>query len=233
MHARSSGNPGALTSTHRHLASSLNWVPPAWKQDSRSHPAGSAASSPPDRFRPSPPRRGRPLRARLASRDTAANGYAGYGNRRPGISRGGESNSSSHQALPDRAHGALPLHHQLTRSNTMHLRSGQGSSRARPGHGHVTLCCGHAATRITGHQVLRAIAPGWPSMSAQRLGDAARQLMDSDTTATAADRSDVSTVTTLMTCSAVCAVTWNPVTWVLARSRDSRCGQVGAPANTG
>jgi len=38
--------------------------------------------------------------------------------RGPGLSQGGESHSSAHQALPNRAHGALPLHHQITRSLT-------------------------------------------------------------------------------------------------------------------
>jgi hypothetical protein len=36
--------------------------------------------------------------------------------RRLGLGHGGESNSGAHQALPDRAHGAPPLHHQIARS---------------------------------------------------------------------------------------------------------------------
>ena len=32
---------------------------------------------------------------------------------RSGLIQGGERNSSAHQALPNRAHGALPLHHQI------------------------------------------------------------------------------------------------------------------------
>src|ERR1022692_4835168 len=43
---------------------------------------------------------------------------AGCGDRRPELSQGGESNGSAHQALPNRAHGALLLHHQITRSLT-------------------------------------------------------------------------------------------------------------------
>ena len=40
------------------------------------------------------------------------------GNRRPGLSQGGGSNSSAHQASPNRAHGTLLPHHQITRSLT-------------------------------------------------------------------------------------------------------------------
>ncbi len=37
--------------------------------------------------------------------------------------RGGENNNSDHHALPNRAHGAPPLHHQITRSLTLRRRA--------------------------------------------------------------------------------------------------------------
>src|SRR5260370_8533322 len=50
---------------------------------------------------------------------------AGCGDRRPELSHGGESDGSAHEALPNRAHGALPLHHQITRTaNTTTVTSG-------------------------------------------------------------------------------------------------------------
>jgi hypothetical protein len=59
-----------------------------------------------------------------SSRDTAT---AGCGDRRPGLSQGGESNSSAHQALPNRAHGALPVHHQISLTRAFTMGAGDGN----------------------------------------------------------------------------------------------------------
>ena len=96
----------------------------------------------------------------------------------------------------------------------------EAAERGR-GMGHLTLWCGTCTDQDHRDTGSTSPAPGRPHPPARRLGDTAGHLSASDTTArataTAEDQSEVRTVTTLIICSAVCALT------MLAALLDAAC----------
>jgi hypothetical protein len=70
-----------------------------------------------------PPRPSQRVTAIAITVQSAMPRLRSVGDRRPGLSQGAGSNSSAHQASPNRAHGTLSPHHQITWSLTAARRA--------------------------------------------------------------------------------------------------------------